>query len=156
MLPPPFPPDSRAVYGLRDRDDWPSGPWDYEPDQVEYVDRRTGIFCVIHRLGDGRLWCIVQVPSNHPWNLLDVLPLGLRPGRWYLVVRGLATIGCPELVSIQPRYRYVCCVTDPSRDFRPAATRQLEDPCPYYSLLDAYYECRRAAYSIFNHLTESI
>jgi hypothetical protein len=49
------------------RKNWPSGPWDDEPDKVEWIDAGTGLPCVAKRHPDFGHWCgYVGVPSQHP------------------------------------------------------------------------------------------
>lgn len=51
---------------LFDREKWPEGEWDHEPDKVEWVDDDTGLPCIIHR-GRSGAWCgYVAVPPDHP------------------------------------------------------------------------------------------
>jgi hypothetical protein len=50
-----------------DRAGWPAGPWDGEPDRLEWRDEVTGLLCLISRGGLGA-WCgYVGVPVEHPW-----------------------------------------------------------------------------------------
>lgn len=53
-------------YKNQPRDGWPSGPWDDEPDKVEYVDEATGLPALIVRNGVGALCGYVGVPPGHP------------------------------------------------------------------------------------------
>jgi hypothetical protein len=49
-----------------DRTGWPSGPWDGEPDRVEW--RHQGLPCLAVR-GPLGAWCgYVGVPPGHPWH----------------------------------------------------------------------------------------
>lgn len=46
---------------------WPSGPWDSEPDQVQWVDEETGLPCLAKRHGNSGHWCgYVGVSEGHP------------------------------------------------------------------------------------------
>lgn len=51
-----------------DRSDWPSGPWDDEPDTASWRDEQTGLACRALRAGDGSgAWCgYVGVEPGHP------------------------------------------------------------------------------------------
>lgn len=49
-----------------DRTDWDSGPWDDEPDRIEW--RSQGMPCLIVRNGSGALCGYVGVPPGHPWH----------------------------------------------------------------------------------------
>lgn len=49
-----------------DRSNWPSGPWDSEPDEKAWVDPETGLACVINRVShSGHLCGYVGVPLLH-------------------------------------------------------------------------------------------
>lgn len=49
------------------RADWGPGPWDNEPDKVEWRDRESGLPCIARR-GPMGAWCgYVAVPPDHPW-----------------------------------------------------------------------------------------
>ncbi len=51
-----------------DRTGWPSGPWDGEPDKVQWKDAATGLDCmVIRQMRGGHLCGYVGVPQGHPW-----------------------------------------------------------------------------------------
>lgn len=50
-----------------DRTGWPSGPWDDEPDRVEWRDEATGLPCLALRNDMFGSWCgYVAVPPGHP------------------------------------------------------------------------------------------
>src|SRR5688572_33275852 len=56
---------------LINRARWPAGPWDDEPDKVQWEDETTGYPClaVRNRLG---AWCgYVGVPKGHPFFAKD-------------------------------------------------------------------------------------
>ena len=46
--------------------DWPRGPWDDEPDKIQWIDDITGLPCLIHRNRMGALCGYVGVPEDHP------------------------------------------------------------------------------------------
>jgi hypothetical protein len=53
-----------------DRSRWASGPWDNEPDRVEWRDEATGLPCLLRR-GNPHIgaWCgYVAMPPGHPWH----------------------------------------------------------------------------------------
>lgn len=49
-----------------DKSDWGEGPWQHEPDKVEWVDKTTGLHCLIWRNTHGSLCGYVGVDKNHP------------------------------------------------------------------------------------------
>lgn len=54
-----------------DRTGWPSGPWDGEPDRVEWRDETTGVPCLAQR-GPLGAWCgYAAVPPGHSWHGAD-------------------------------------------------------------------------------------
>lgn len=58
----------KTTRGMVDRGTWPSGPWDDEPDKVEWIDDATGLACMIARHPfQGNLCGYVGVPDEHPW-----------------------------------------------------------------------------------------
>jgi hypothetical protein len=52
-----------------DREGWPAGPWDGEPDRIEW--RHRGLPCLIVRNGNGALCGYAGVPPRHPWHGLE-------------------------------------------------------------------------------------
>ncbi len=52
-----------------ERADWPAGPWDREPDKVEWRDAATGLPCIAKRQPESGHWCgYVGVAPGHPWH----------------------------------------------------------------------------------------
>lgn len=50
---------------VHDRTGWPSGPWDSEPDKLQWPDALTGLPCLAVR-GNFGVWCgYVGVPPGH-------------------------------------------------------------------------------------------
>jgi hypothetical protein len=47
---------------------WPDGPWQDEPDKIEWVDPATGYDCLIERNHYGPLCGYVAVPPQHPYH----------------------------------------------------------------------------------------
>jgi len=59
-----------AEYAL-DRTGWPSGPWDEEPDRVEFTTAAG--YPGLMRRGPMGQWCgYVAVPPGHPWHGLEM------------------------------------------------------------------------------------
>lgn len=52
---------------LRDRTGWPAGPWDEEPDKVQWTDAATQLPCLIVRNHSGALCGYVGVAEGHPF-----------------------------------------------------------------------------------------
>lgn len=50
-----------------DKSDWPRGPWDNEPDKLQWQDVATGLPCLIVRGPMGALCGYVGVSPGHPW-----------------------------------------------------------------------------------------
>ena len=51
----------------REKERWPSGPWDGEPDKVQWQDEATGLPCIAVRHGYSWHWCgYVGVTEGHP------------------------------------------------------------------------------------------
>jgi hypothetical protein len=53
-------------YLSRDKSTWGDGPWQNEPDKVQYPDPHTGLPCLIVRNPMGALCGYVGVPKDHP------------------------------------------------------------------------------------------
>lgn len=54
-------------YTTIDRSKWPSGPWDSEPDKVQWPDAATGLPCLAVRSPRYGHWCgYVGVAPGHP------------------------------------------------------------------------------------------
>lgn len=50
-----------------DRRGWRAGPWDSEPDKLQWVDETTGLDCLIVRNHCGALCGYVGIQEGHPW-----------------------------------------------------------------------------------------
>jgi hypothetical protein len=54
-----------------DRTGWAAGPWDGEPDRVEWRSA-AGFPCLLRRVGGHGAWCgYVAVPPGHPYHGVD-------------------------------------------------------------------------------------
>lgn len=59
-------------YRTVDKSTWGRGPWQDEPDKVQWQDEKTGLACLIRRApGVGSLCGYVGVPQGHPWHGMD-------------------------------------------------------------------------------------
>lgn len=54
-------------YRFIDKTEWQDGPWNYEPDKIQWPDEKTGLPCLIRRSSMGFLCGYVGVPPGHPW-----------------------------------------------------------------------------------------
>lgn len=69
-----------------DKAKWEDGPWDLEPDRVQWDDKATGLTCIIRRHEHLGHWCgYVGIPAGHPWNGLEdeKLPADVHGGVTY-------------------------------------------------------------------------
>lgn len=52
-----------------DRSTWGPGPWDGEPDKVQWKDATTGLDCLANRNSHSGNWCgYVGLPPGHKWH----------------------------------------------------------------------------------------
>lgn len=56
----------RREYRTVDKSTWPRGPWDNEPDKVQWQDEATGFPCLIVRNEVGALCGYVGISTQHP------------------------------------------------------------------------------------------
>ena len=66
-----------------DRSTWGRGPWDAEPDRVEF--EHAGLPCLLRRNRSG-VWCgYAAVPPDHPWHgtHYDEVPVDVHGGLTY-------------------------------------------------------------------------
>jgi hypothetical protein len=66
-----------------DRTDWPPGPWDGEPDKLQFS--HMGLPCLIVRNNDGTLCGYAGLPPGHPAREVeaDDLPVSVHGGLTY-------------------------------------------------------------------------
>lgn len=70
------PEHTQTLPDIVDRTGWPMGPWDNEPDRVEWRDPTTGLPCLLRRHSHFGTWCgYVAVPPGHPWHGRDSLDI---------------------------------------------------------------------------------
>jgi hypothetical protein len=66
-------------YRTMDKSTWGPGPWQEEPDKVQWQDEASGLPCLIVRNSFGN-WCgYVGVAPGHPWHGKDYNGLHLTP-----------------------------------------------------------------------------
>jgi hypothetical protein len=58
-------------YTTTDKTSWDAGPWQHEPDKIQWVDDATGYDCLIVRGPMGALCGYVGVPPGHPCHGAD-------------------------------------------------------------------------------------
>lgn len=58
-------------YTTMDKSAWGPGPWQGEPDKMQWVDWETDLDCLIVRNHFGALCGYVGVPPEHPWHGVD-------------------------------------------------------------------------------------
>lgn len=59
--------ETKEYRNITDRTGWPDGPWDDEPDKLQWQDPDTGLPCLIKRNRWGALCGYVGVPRGHTW-----------------------------------------------------------------------------------------
>lgn len=62
---------TEQYHNVNNRDGWPEGPWNGEPDKAVWVDETTGLDCMIVRNSVGALCGYVDVGPDHPWHKVD-------------------------------------------------------------------------------------
>ena len=97
------------------------GPWDDEPDKVQWVDEATGLDCLVVRNRIGALCGYVGLPPEHPWHGMDYDAVDAR-------IHGGLTFAaaCDERPGDGPK---ICHVPAPER---PADVWWLGFDCAHY------------------------
>ena len=91
-----------------DRTGWPSGPWDWEPDRVDWVDAGTGLPCLALRSPTMGCWCgYVAVPPGHRYHGAEYDDINVR------VHGGLTFAGPCMDDNNHPKHEQVCHVPAP-------------------------------------------
>ena len=62
---------SDRSYTTIDKTGWGDGPWQEEPDKLQWIDEQTGLDCLIVRNRLGALCGYVGVPPEHSWHGRD-------------------------------------------------------------------------------------
>lgn len=70
-----------------DKSTWGDGPWQDEPDKMQWPDEATGLPLLVHRSDVAGAWCgYIGVPEGHPWykthryTIDNLLPDGVHGG----------------------------------------------------------------------------
>ena len=107
----------RAHVSMTDKRQWGDGPWQSEPDELEFIDKATGYACRILRAwATGSLCGYVGVRADHPdyhkpYDDVNVEVHGglsfaahmlNEPALWWL------GFDCAHFGDIQPRIRAIC------------------------------------------------
>lgn len=92
-----------------DKAGWGDGPWNTEPDKMQWVDPVTDLDCLIVRNHHGSLCGYVGCPPSHPWHGLDSFD-----DLWDINVHGGLTFSgaCDEDA---PEGHGICHVPEPGR-----------------------------------------
>lgn len=79
--------DTVREYIWLDKSDWSVGPWKTEVDKRQWIDKATGLDCLIVRRADSGHWCgYVGVPEGHPYFGLheyNEIPMDVHGGLSY-------------------------------------------------------------------------
>lgn len=67
----PARPENYREYRTDDKSTWGPGPWQEEPDKIQWIDPATGLDCLIVRNPMGALCGYVGVLEGHPLHGLD-------------------------------------------------------------------------------------
>ncbi len=72
----------RIEYRYVDKSKWPPGPWQEEPDKIQWQDEETGLPCLIVRQPEvGHLCGYVGVAEGHPLYMLDYSDCSLKTAK---------------------------------------------------------------------------
>lgn len=95
-----------------DKSTWGPGPWQDEPDRIEWIDPATGLTCLMLRSNPGfGVWCgYVAVPPGH--RLHGVAHDHAPEMTHYAAHRGLTFAG-PCMTHDRPKREQVCHVPAP-------------------------------------------
>lgn len=91
-----------------DKSTWGDGPWQDEPDKVQWIDEATGLDCLIVRNHHGALCGYVGVPPGHPLHGKDTEEADRFEVHGGLTFAG----GCDEDA---PEGHGICHVPEPGR-----------------------------------------
>lgn len=120
-----------VYFGAVDRTGWDAGPWDDEPDKVQWIDEATDLDCLAVRNHHGS-WCgYVGVPPGHPWHGQHYDELGAD-------VHGGLTFA-DRCMEDMPEDQGVCHVPAPGR---PADVWWLGFDCGHFMDLSPGMEAR--------------
>lgn len=109
---------SERTWSFEDKTKWSRGPWDSEPDKVQWIDPATGLDCLIHRGPSGALCGYVGVPPGHKYHGVEydgVYHWDEEEGRSFPEVHGGLTFSdsCSDKTS--ENGRGICHIPEPGR-----------------------------------------
>ncbi len=85
-------------YRTVDKSAWPRGPWDKEPDKVQWFDKASGLPCLAVRHREWGHWCgYVGVAEGHPLFELGDVSLEAHGG---ITFAAMCAPGEPEATGI--------------------------------------------------------
>lgn len=95
---------------FQERIGWPDGPWDDEPDRIDWTDDTTGVACLMLRNHHG-VWCgYAACPPRHPWHGLEY---GEIPGSAHEAAHCELTYSGPCMDDERPMRERVCHIPQP-------------------------------------------
>lgn len=95
-------PELERSYTTIDKAAWGAGPWESEPDKVQWIDPTTGYDCLAVRHPSGGHWCgYVGLPPEHPCHGVDYGRVEVPDEDWGPEVHGGLTFDglCQEGVE---------------------------------------------------------
>ena len=99
-------------YTTTDKSEWGEGPWQSEPDKIQWPDEDTGLPCLIVRnKGGGNLCGYVGVGTDHPLYGMDYSDVEENHAGYGIVHGGLTFSGPCRVDSHESRG--ICHVPDP-------------------------------------------
>ncbi len=110
------------------KESWGAGPWQDEPDKIQFTDPETGLPCLIHRGGGGSLCGYVGVAEGHKLygvnyaecSLPEAKPRGVKPKDGEpLKIGDKEMPPMPKSVLTRMQARKVCDTEDSWCDHRP-------------------------------------
>lgn len=132
----------KMTWKFKDRSEWESGPWDDEPDKMQWVDQRSKMPCLAVRNYAGA-WCgYVAVTSDHP---LYGVPYDECPS--FNVHGGLTFSG---FCATQDKEHGICHIVEPGEDDKVwwfgFDCHHYQDDAPGYSNINEKAEYRTLEY----------
>jgi len=100
---------NERTYSTINKTGWGDGPWQHEPDKVQWTDQATGMACLAKRHRENGFLCgYVGVATAHPWHGKEINDGDI----WQLEVHGGISYTDPCEVDA-PEATGICHVPDP-------------------------------------------